>query len=190
MSLNQSFISDFSEYSANQVVNLFCTFIHWILPDLSINFCHIDIWATSWENLFMPYANNKGADQFAHPRSLISTFVVHCHVSVVSSFYIRNFKPLATFCGCAGRFESYLVENPEDRFSRDEDNIILTDRNFPSGISVVISLCHPLCLTRQTAIGYFFAMYENVSCFWVALDSSPFEHQVMKELWKSSLFWA
>ena len=26
----------------------------------------------------MPYANNKGADQPAHPRSLISTFVVCC----------------------------------------------------------------------------------------------------------------
>ena len=34
------------------------------------------IWATSWENLFMPYANDKGADQPAHPRSLISVFVV------------------------------------------------------------------------------------------------------------------
>ena len=28
------------------------------------------------QNLFMPYANNKGTDQPAHPRSLISTFVV------------------------------------------------------------------------------------------------------------------
>ena len=27
---------------------------------------------------------------------------------------------LASFCGCAGRFESTLVGNPEDRFSRDE----------------------------------------------------------------------
>ena len=26
----------------------------------------------------MAYANNKGADQLAHPRSLISTFVVRC----------------------------------------------------------------------------------------------------------------
>ena len=26
----------------------------------------------------MPYANNKGADQPAHPRSLISAFVVRC----------------------------------------------------------------------------------------------------------------
>ena len=41
----------------------------------------------------------------------------------ISSFYIRNFKPLASFYGCAGRFESYLVENPEDRFSRDEPQI-------------------------------------------------------------------
>ena len=37
-----------------------------------------------------------------------------------SNFYIGNFKSLASFCGCAGRFESYLVENHEDRFSRDE----------------------------------------------------------------------
>ena len=41
------------------------------------------IWATSWENLFMPYANNKGADQPAHPRSLISAFVVRCLDSII-----------------------------------------------------------------------------------------------------------
>ena len=79
------------------------------------------IWATSWENLgFFPYANNKGADQPAHPRSLISTFIVHC---LESSFYIQNFKPPHSFCGCAGRFVSYLVGNPEDRFSRDEAHL-------------------------------------------------------------------
>ena len=38
-------------------------------------------------------------------------------------FYIRNFKPLASLCGWAGRVESYLVANPEDRFSRDEVQI-------------------------------------------------------------------
>ena len=31
----------------------------------------------------MSYANNKGADQPAHPRSLISTFVVHCLDSMI-----------------------------------------------------------------------------------------------------------
>ena len=32
----------------------------------------------------MSYANNKGADQPAHPRSLISTFVVRCLDSIIS----------------------------------------------------------------------------------------------------------
>ena len=31
----------------------------------------------------MPYANNKGADQTAHPRSLISTFLVRCLDSMI-----------------------------------------------------------------------------------------------------------
>ena len=39
------------------------------------------------------------------------------------SFHSRNFKPLASFCGCASRFESYLVGNPIDRFSHDEAQI-------------------------------------------------------------------
>ena len=45
------------------------------------------------------YANNKGADQPAHPRSLISAFIVRCLDSVMSlSFCIQNFKPHASFC--------------------------------------------------------------------------------------------
>ena len=35
-------------------------------------------WATSGGNLFLPYANNKDADQPVHPRSLISVFVIRC----------------------------------------------------------------------------------------------------------------
>ena len=31
----------------------------------------------------LPYANNKGADQPAHPRSLISAFVVRCLDSLI-----------------------------------------------------------------------------------------------------------
>ena len=41
------------------------------------------IWATSWENLFMPYMNNKGADQPAHPHNLIGAFVVCCLDSII-----------------------------------------------------------------------------------------------------------
>ena len=56
----------------------------------------------------LPYANNKGADQPAHPPSLI-----------------QNFKTLASFYRWASRFESYLVANPEDKFSYDEDHTIM-----------------------------------------------------------------
>ena len=54
------------------------------------------IWATSWEKPVLPYANNKGQDQPAHPFSLICTFVVCCldsiipqvSISEISSFYL------------------------------------------------------------------------------------------------------
>ena len=56
-----------------------------ILPsdEPALQFLTETIWAKSWENLFLPYANNKGADQPAHPRSLISAFVVHCLDSII-----------------------------------------------------------------------------------------------------------
>ena len=44
----------------------------------SVLFIVILIWATSWENLFMAYGNNKGADQPVHPQSLISAFIFRC----------------------------------------------------------------------------------------------------------------
>ena len=69
----------------------------------------------------MTYANNKGAYQPAHPRSLISTFFVRCLNSTISLVSISElFKPIPSFGGCAGRFVSTLVANPEDRFSHDE----------------------------------------------------------------------
>ena len=37
-----------------------------------------------------------------------------------SSFYIQNFKPLPSFSGCTGWFVSFLVANPNNRFSCDE----------------------------------------------------------------------
>ena len=40
-------------------------------------------WAASWENLIMPYAKNKGTGQPAHPRSLISAFVVRYLNSII-----------------------------------------------------------------------------------------------------------
>ena len=82
----------------------------------------------------MSYANNKGADLAAHPRSLISTFVVHCLDSIynISRFYSWNFKTLASFCGCAGQFVSGLVRNSQRHVlsccgsfpAREKDNLL------------------------------------------------------------------
>ena len=42
----------------------------------------------------MSYANNKGADQRAHPRSLISAFVVRCLDSVMSLVSVTKISSL------------------------------------------------------------------------------------------------
>ena len=42
----------------------------------------------------MSYANNKGADQPAHPRSLISAFVVRCLDSIISPNSIAEISRL------------------------------------------------------------------------------------------------
>ena len=67
--LNLKFVP-FDQKILNKKEDMYC-FFFWV----SIN---IIIWAMSWQNLLLPYANNKGADQtvHAHPRSLISVFVV------------------------------------------------------------------------------------------------------------------
>ena len=42
----------------------------------------------------MPYANNKGADQPAHSRSLISAFVVRCLDSIIPQVFISKISRL------------------------------------------------------------------------------------------------
>ena len=44
----------------------------------------IDIWASTLENLSSLLAKNKGADQPAHPRSLISVLVIRLLKSIIS----------------------------------------------------------------------------------------------------------
>ena len=75
----------------------------------------------SWENLFILYVNNKGADQPAHPRSLISAFVVRCLDSMIPLpvVSISEISSLHLVYVAAQAGLSYLVANPEDRFSHD-----------------------------------------------------------------------
>ena len=66
------------------------------------------------------FAKNTGADQPAHPRSLISAFVIR--------FLERTISKLATseisIFSLGGWFESGFVGNPEDRFCRVEAQFI------------------------------------------------------------------
>ena len=72
----------------------------------------------------MPYANNKGADQPAHPRSLISAFVVRCQdrmvplvcISEISRFQLVSVAEQVSLCLA-------WSETPEDTFCHDEAHI-------------------------------------------------------------------
>ena len=80
-------------------------------------------------NLFMLYADNKGADQPAHPRSLISAFVVCCldsiiplvSISKISSLYLAS---VAAQAGLSVAAQAGLSlprsQIPKTVFSRDE----------------------------------------------------------------------
>ena len=66
----------------------------------------------------MLYANNKGADQPAHPRSLISVFVVRCLDSVMSLVSVTKISSLmlVSVAAQAGLCLAWS-ETPEDTFS-------------------------------------------------------------------------
>ena len=93
----------------------FCWFCH-VAAHIGFNslFRNVNKNEPGHEEMYLTsYSKNKGADQPAHPRSLISAFVVRCLDSIISlsRFYNRNFKTLASFCGCAVWFVSGLVGN-------------------------------------------------------------------------------
>ena len=66
---------------------------------------------------FMSYANNKGADQPAHPRSLIIAFVVRCLDSIISLDPIAEISRLylASVAAQSGLCLAWS-ESPEDTF--------------------------------------------------------------------------
>ena len=62
---------------------------------------------------------NKGADQSRGNCETDQRLRFRYSDSTVPLLNIaKNFKPLACFSDCTGRFMLHLVDNPEDRFSR------------------------------------------------------------------------
>ena len=72
----------------------------------------------------MSYANNKGTDQPAHPRSLISDFIVRCLDSVMSLISVTKISSLM-LASVAEQASLSLTwsETPEDTFSHDEAHL-------------------------------------------------------------------
>ena len=66
---------------------------------------------------------NKDADQLRGNREANQRLCFRYIDNNPSTSYIRNFKPLAIFCGSTARFVSDLVDNPEGRFSHNEAQI-------------------------------------------------------------------
>ena len=74
----------------------------------------------SRENLFLPHANNKGADQPAHLHSLINAFVVRCLDSIIPLVSIHKISSLYLPCVAAQACLSLTwSQTPEGRFSHD-----------------------------------------------------------------------
>ena len=66
----------------------------------------------------MSFANNKGADQTAHPRRLISAFVVRCLDSVMSLVSVTKLSSLLlAFVAEQASLSLTWSETPEDTFS-------------------------------------------------------------------------
>ena len=66
----------------------------------------------------MSFANNKGADQPAHPRSLISAFVVRCLDTVMSLVSLTKISSLLlAFVAEQAGLSLTWSETPEDTFS-------------------------------------------------------------------------
>ena len=78
-------------------------------------------WAGRVKTCFMSYSNNKDADQPAHPRSLISAFVIPYLDSVMSLVSVTEISSLmlASVAEQAS-FSLTWSETPEDTFSHDE----------------------------------------------------------------------
>ena len=93
-------------------------------------------------NLFKPYANNKGADQPAHPRSLISAFVVHFLNSIIPLVSIPKISRLWLVSVIEQASLSLTwSQTPKTGFSRDEAQMYGTN---DSVIKALQSLLPPV----------------------------------------------
>ena len=81
------------------------------------------------KSCLLSYANNKGADQPEHLRSLISAFIVRCLDSVMSLVSVTKISSLmlASVAAQAGLSLTWS-EIPEDMFSHDKAHVMTAQK--------------------------------------------------------------
>ena len=120
--------------------------------------CPLTLYELGHEKMcLMSYANNKGADQPAHPRSLISAFVVRCLDSVMSVVSVTKITSLM-LASVAEQASLRLTwsETPKDTLSCGEAQLC----NKP----ILVRHKHPLVTDEQH-------LQQNVMFFQVRFNS-------------------
>ena len=106
----------------------------------------------------MSYANNKGADQRAHPSSLISGFLVRCLDSVMSAVSVTKVSsPMLASVAEQASLSLTSSEPSEDTFSHGEAQIENLDLNLINQISFsLMQKClDSLILNTQNPIDFY-----------------------------------
>ena len=76
------------------------------------------------ENLSSGCANNKDSDQSAHPRRLISAFVIRFPEGIISKLVANKISFLASLSSRGDWFMSSSFRNSEDRFCSVEAHMV------------------------------------------------------------------
>ena len=120
----------------------------------------------------MSYANNKGADQPPHPRSLISAFVIRCLDSVMSLVSVTKISSLM-LASVAEQASLSLTwsETPEDTFSHDKAHITVWSESALFAIWIHYSLVNQNSANFRTIVTYF-RVSEFFPFLWYAICNS------------------
>ena len=86
---------------------------------------------------------------------------------------MRNFKPLAIFCGCTDPFVWDLVRNPEDQFSHNEAQLLILVRTFSDEIFILTGLQGDGSTPCGHSIAHVFLLDHELCTSWYTCLAGP-----------------
>ena len=104
---------------------------------------------------------------YAKTKAQISAFVSATWIEKILYLLslLRNFKPLAVFCGCSLRFVSDLVGNLENRFSHNEAQmtIICFNAHLANVLNVMVNFVSKTCKANKIILRRFYQILIGVA---------------------------